>query len=242
MSARRCRRPQPPHVGHRAKRLHVHHVAAAVRLVPAAERGDGHRRRGRGHDRGHWQCHGAGAVSAMSELVLGSCAAAVSRRWQPRRPTLALVVSSNTLSYAIVLSRCHHRPPFDQLANAPCGLPSTSSRGAGARAHVPIRAPSANITSATVRRRGQPPHSCSGNVSGNGAYAHNGWPRPSLRAPPCSATVSGARWRRTAAFLCSPIDYGPTGDVSTGSARPSRVIFLSFFEFLGQRPHLPKKS
>ena len=28
-------------------------------------------------------------------------AAAVSRRWQPRRPALALVVSSNALSYAM---------------------------------------------------------------------------------------------------------------------------------------------
>ena len=96
-------------------------------------------------------------------------AAAVSRRWQPRRPASALVVSSNALSYAIVLA-AGTIAPLDQFAKAPCALPSTSSRGAGARTDVPIRAPSANIAWVTVRRRGQP-HSRSGNVSGSGAYA-----------------------------------------------------------------------
>ena len=170
------------------------HVAAAVRLVPAAERGDGHRRRGRGRDRGHRQCHGAGAVSAMSELVLGSCggcesavAATASRVGAGRvvqRVVVRHVLAAGTIA------------PLDQLAKAPCVLPSTSSRGAGARMDVPIRAPSANITWATVRRRGQP-HSWSGNFSGTTELAlHNGWPRRSLRARPCSTAVSRARWHR----------------------------------------------
>ena len=104
----------------------------------------------------------------MSELVLGSCggcesavAATASRVGAGRvvqRVVVRHVLAAGTIA------------PLDQFAKAPCALPSTSSRGAGARTDVPIRAPSANITWATVRRRGQP-HSRSGTVSGSGAYA-----------------------------------------------------------------------
>ena len=71
--------------------------------------------------------------SAMSELVLGSCAAAVSRRWRPRRPALALVVSSNT--WVVVRHRpshCHHSPPSTNLRKRPAACPA---RRRAAQAH-----------------------------------------------------------------------------------------------------------
>ena len=163
--------------------------------------------------------------SAMSELVLGSCAAAVSRRWRPRRPALALVVSSNT--WVVVRHRpshCHHSPPSTNLRKRPAACPA---RRRAAQAHgrtSPFARPAPT----------SPGPPCADMVRGPETF-----PERSLRSttdgpdhryarrpapPPCRAHGGGVRQRS-----CAPRSTTDRPEMFRPARRGRRE---SFFEFL----------